>query len=100
MLLHLIVKIVENIVKCYLVNYMTKQNIFIASEFGCRVLCCIRYSLYMMVYIIYIYIIIINNKIRFGNCLGEGRSIAYQVFHPFMITYILCYIVIVMYIVV
>ena len=27
-----------------------------------------------------------NNKIRFGNCLGEGRSIAYQVFHPFMIT--------------
>ena len=27
-----------------------------------------------------------NNKIRFGNCLGEGRSTAYQVFHPFMIT--------------
>ena len=27
-----------------------------------------------------------NNKIRFGNCLGEGRSRAYQVFHPFMIT--------------
>ena len=41
-----------------------------------------------MAYNIYIYIYNNNNnnKIRFGNCLGEGRSIAYQVFHPFMIT--------------
>ena len=44
---------------------------------------------YVVLYI-YIYIYIYNNnnnnKIRFGNCLGEGRSRAYQVFHPFMIT--------------
>ena len=27
-----------------------------------------------------------NNKIRFGNCLGEERSRTYRVFHPFKIT--------------
>ena len=40
---------------------------------------------------IYIYIYNNNNnnnndKIIFGNFLGEGRSRAYQVFHPCMIT--------------
>ena len=45
------------------------------------------YFIYIYRYIyIYIYIYNNNNKIRFGNCLGEGRSRAYQVFHPFMIT--------------
>ena len=44
-------------------------------------------TVYIYIYIyIYIYNKIINNKIRFGNCLGEGRSRSYQVFHPFMIT--------------
>ena len=28
---------------------------------------------------------IYNNKIRFGNCLGEGKSRAYKVFHPIYI---------------
>ena len=32
-----------------------------------------------------------NNIIRFGNCLGEGRSRAYQVFHPFMMNFIYIY---------
>ena len=36
---------------------------------------------------IYIYIYN-NNQIRIGNCLVEGRSRSYQVFHPFMIIYI------------
>ena len=40
--------------------------------------------------IVYIYnnnkYIYYYNKVRFGNCLGEGRSRAYQVVHSFMIT--------------